>query len=182
MVSRHYTLFILMLVLLPVLACGGEPVDDLQPFYLTQKVARRLIERQERPRAITPTRQEIDQLIDAVATTYHLNPAFIHAVVRIESNYDAQARSHAGAMGLMQLMPQTARELGVKDPWDAKSNLDGGTRYLVALLREFGDAHQALVAYHAGPAVVREERDVPGVSRRYVRDVLGVFQRLRRVR
>ena len=180
MTDKHNTLLVLLLVLLPALAWGGEPVDDLQPFYLTQKVACRLIERQERPRAITPTRQEIDRLIDAVATTYHINPDFIRAVVRIESNYDVHARSSAGAMGLMQLMPDTARELRVKDPWDAKSNLDGGARYLAGLLREFGDAQAALVSYHAGPAVVRQGREVPTISRQYARDVLRVFRRLAR--
>ena len=180
MTGRHNTLLILLLMFLPMLAWGGEPLDDLQPFYVTQRFARSLLKRQHQPRATTPTRAEINQLIDAVATTYHLNPAFIRAVVRIESNYDVQARSSAGAMGLMQLMPQTARELGVKDPWDAKRNLDGGTRYLVALLREFGDAETALIAYNAGPAYVREGREPPPVSRRYAQDVLRAFRRLRR--
>ena len=99
-------------------------------------------------------------------------------VVRIESNYDVRALSSAGAMGLMQLMPQTARELGVKDPWDAQSNLDGGTRYLVALLKEFGDAEAALVGYNAGPEVVRAGKQPPLESQRYVRDVLRVFRGL----
>ncbi len=165
---------VILLLLLPALAWAGESPADLQPFYLTQQLARRLLSQRQPQLTAKPTRDTIDRLIAQTANRYHLNPDFIHAVVRIESNYDVQARSSAGAMGLMQLMPQTARELGVADPWDAKSNLDGGARYLVALLREFGDVEAALVGYNAGPEVVRERREPPAESRRYVRDVLRV--------
>ena len=111
--TRHNTLLILLLVLLPSLVYGGESLDDLQPFYLTQQFARSLIERRQPQPVVTQTRTDIDRLIARTASRYHLNPNFIRAVVRVESNYDVQARSSAGAMGLMQLMPETARELGV---------------------------------------------------------------------
>ena len=149
--------------------------QDLDAFYLTQRFAYAL---SRPPKATMPTRNDIDRLIETVATRYRINPDFVRAVVRVESNYDVEARSSAGAMGLMQLMPNTARELGVQDPWDAAGNLDGGTRYLAALLREFGDAEKALGAYHAGPAYLRAGRELPAVSIQYARDVTRRFRRL----
>jgi soluble lytic murein transglycosylase-like protein len=128
------------------------------------------------------SRVEIDRLITDVAARYRLNPAFVQAVVRAESNYDVYAHSTAGAMGLMQLMPETARELGVHNPWDPQENLDAGVRYLAALLREFRDAQAALIAYNAGPEYIRQGWQPPAESQRYVRHVLHTFRRLVRAR
>ncbi len=77
----------------------------------------------------------------------------------------------------MQLMPKTASALGVKNPWDPNENLDGGIRYLASLLWEFRDIEKALVAYNAGPEVIRKDLPVPRETRRYVYSVLDHFSR-----
>ncbi len=97
--------------------------------------------------------------------------ALIHSVIRHESGYDPRALSHAGAMGLMQLMPGTARELGVVCPFDTRENVIGGTRYLRQLRDRLGSWPRALAAYNAGLRAVLRDR-VPTVTRRYVRRVL----------
>ena len=98
------------------------------------------------------------------------------SVAHAESLFTPHAISHTGAMGLMQLMPDTARELGVFDAFDSDANADGATRYLRALLRRYGgDQHRAVAAYNAGPGRVpaRGRPALPDETRRYVRTVLG---------
>ena len=83
------------------------------------------------------------------------------ALIWVESAFDPRAVSHAGAMGLGQLMPETARRLGVADPFDPLENLDGAARYLIAQLGRFGRVDHALAAYNAGPERVAEHRGIP---------------------
>lgn len=131
-----------------------------------------------------PTRREIDRLIREWARRYRVNPDLVRAIVKAESGYDVYARSRAGAMGLMQLMPETARQMGV-DPWHPGENVQGGVRYLNLLLREFKDPRKALIGYNAGPEYVRRGWQVPAETRRYVREVLSnvkAYQETRRVR
>ena len=123
------------------------------------------------------TSVEIDHLIQEKASRFGINPDFIRAVVRVESGYNVSARSPKGAIGLMQLMPTTASILRVRNPWDPKANLEGGIHYLARLLWEFRDVKDALVAYNAGPNVVRRNLTVPHETRRYVRSVLNHFNR-----
>lgn len=122
------------------------------------------------------------QLIDSVAATHALPPALLHAVIEAESGYNAQAHSPKGAAGLMQLMPDTARELGVADVWDPAQNIDGGARYLKRMLQLFDDdLSLALAAYNAGPGAVRSSgRAVPpyAETRRYVPSVLERYEQL----
>ena len=107
-------------------------------------------------------RQAIDAEIEAAASRHNLDPNLVRAVVRVESNYRHDAVSHAGAMGLMQLMPRTAESLGVTDPFDIRQNLDGGTRYLRRMLDMFdGDISLALAAYNAGAGAVRRHGGIP---------------------
>jgi hypothetical protein len=97
----------------------------------------------------------------AAATRYDLSPAFLDAVARAESGYDPNAVSPAGAIGVMQLMPATARDLGV-DPRDPAQNILGGAAYLRLLLDRFGgDIDKALAAYNAGPGAVVRHAGVP---------------------
>jgi soluble lytic murein transglycosylase-like protein len=99
----------------------------------------------------------------------------IKAVIRAESNFNSEAVSTAGAQGLMQLMPATAEELGVKNPFDIDQNVDGGTRYLRKMIDQFGgDIKMALAAYNAGPGtVLKYQGDVPyKETKQYVSRVL----------
>jgi hypothetical protein len=97
----------------------------------------------------------IEKGIHKAARRYNLPAALIKGVIRAESNFEVQAVSRAGAQGLMQLMPGTAKELGVADPFDIEQNIDGGARYLRKMLDSFGgDIKVALAAYNAGPGAV----------------------------
>jgi soluble lytic murein transglycosylase-like protein len=103
----------------------------------------------------TGVKHKILASIEQAATRFGLPTALIQAVVKAESNYQVRAQSPAGAQGLMQLMPATARELGVTDPFDIDQNIRGGAQYLRNMLDQFdGDVHLALSAYNAGPGTV----------------------------
>lgn len=117
------------------------------------------------------------RLIQKAARAARVNPALVSAVVQVESDFNPKVISKKGAMGLMQLMPETARELGVKNPMNPWENLRGGARYLRKMLDRFGDTHLALAAYNAGPGAVERYRGVPPFpeTRNYVRKVMRGF-------
>lgn len=124
-------------------------------------------------------RSEIDELIETHARAQSLDPALVRAVVDVESSYDPAARSRRGAMGLMQLMPATARSLRVDDPYDPDENLRGGTTYLRRLLDRYGgDLKLALAGYNAGPEAVDRHRGLPPYpeTHGYVDRVLRLFR------
>jgi hypothetical protein len=116
-------------------------------------------------------------LVEKVAARYQLPPALIHAIIEVESDYNPRCTSPAGAMGLMQLMPETARALGISDPYDPAQNLDGGCRELRSYLDRFGRLDLALAAYNAGPGAVRRYGGIPPYreTQAYVRRVLARF-------
>jgi soluble lytic murein transglycosylase-like protein len=104
--------------------------------------------------ADSPDEKAYDAIIAQAAQKYGLDPNLIKAVARVESNFHAKAVSGAGAMGLMQLMPGTARELKVSDPYDPVQNINGGAAYIKKQLDRFGDIRLALAAYNTGPGRV----------------------------
>ncbi len=118
--------------------------------------------------------------IKQAAEKYRLPEALLLAVMAVESNFDHQALSEKGAMGLMQLMPGTAREMYVSDAWDPAQNIEGGARYLRILANQYdGDMVKTLAAYNAGPEAVRRAGGaVPGIpeTQEYVRKVVALYQ------
>lgn len=120
-----------------------------------------------------------DAFIESAATRYRVPAALVRAVMHAESNFDPMAVSHKGASGLMQLMPATAEGMFVKDIFDAKDNIEGGTRYLRVLANRFdGDMVKMIAAYNAGPeAVLKYGGKVPpyAETQDYVKKVLHLY-------
>jgi soluble lytic murein transglycosylase-like protein len=107
-------------------------------------------------------RDRVLQLLDSAAERYRVDPLLVRELAREESNFDNLCVSDKGALGVMQLMPDTARGLGVHNPFDAEQNIDGGTRYLRYLLRRYhGNVRLTLAAYNAGEGAVQRYGSVP---------------------
>lgn len=127
--------------------------------------------------------QDYANSINEAARQWNLDPALLKAVVKQESGFNASAVSGAGAMGLMQLMPDTARELGVNNPMDARENLMGGAKYLRSMLDRFdGNLTKALAAYNAGPGAVEKHGGVPPYeeTQNYVSSILTMYADFRK--
>jgi len=122
--------------------------------------------------------QNLSSLIDAAARKYNVDPKLVSAVAEVESGGDQDAASSAGAVGVMQLMPDTAAALGV-NPYDKKSNIEGGAKYLRQMLDAFdGDVRRAVAAYNAGPQAVKDYGGVPPYqeTQNYVNKVLDIYR------
>jgi len=131
---------------------------------------------QQTPLFLSPYQTEIQ----AAATEFNVDPALVRAVIHAESAFNPKAISPVGAQGLMQLMPGTARELGVENPMEARQNILGGVDYLAQMLHRFGgDVRMATAAYNAGPGAVGRYKGVPpyAETRAYVERVGILHQR-----
>lgn len=121
----------------------------------------------------------IDQAVDNASKKYGVDKNLILAVIKQESSFNPNSTSGVGAMGLMQLMPETASELGVKNAYDVNQNVDGGTKYLKSLLDTFGNYKMAVAAYNAGPGAVQKSggdiSKLPSETRNYVAKVSGYY-------
>ena len=121
----------------------------------------------------------IDSIIDRVSSHYQVDPKLIHAMIRVESNYDPSAVSSKGAMGLMQLIPATAQRFGVQNPFDPKQNIQGGVSYLKYLLHLFGgNLPLSLAAYNAGEERVIQSGGIPDIpeTEHYVRAITHIYR------
>lgn len=126
-------------------------------------------------------RVKINKLIDEYSQKYGLDSDFVKAVVKQESGFNEKATSKCGAMGLMQLMPGTAKALNVNDPYNARDNIEGGVKYLKGLMDRFGgDMKLALAAYNAGPNAVKKYNGVPpyNETQNYVKNIMSMYQRI----
>lgn len=131
-------------------------------------------------RAATPENQQarMMSLVYPLAQQYDIDANLVRAIIAVESNFDAQAVSTAGAQGLMQLMPETATRYQVQQPFDPRANVEGGIRYLKELWQRFGgDLPRVLAAYNAGEGAVERFGGIPPYpeTRRYVARVLALY-------
>ncbi|MBI4805478.1 MAG: lytic transglycosylase domain-containing protein [Desulfovibrio sp.] len=151
----------LLFFLPPVLAAGAEHTPGEFNFRV--------------PKGSTST--QVKAWIKQAAAKHGLDPSLVQALMEIESGGDAAAVSPKGAQGLMQIMPGTAKELNLSDPFDPSANIDAGSRYLRDQLKSFGDVRLALAAYNAGPEAVRKYAGIPPFpeTQRYVAAVSNRF-------
>ena len=130
------------------------------------------------PLAASATGSNLDAAIDEAAARHQVDPDLVRALIQVESNFNPRARSPKGAMGLMQLMPATARSLNVRNAFDARQNLDGGVRHLAGLLQDFdGNVELSLAAYNAGAGAVQRHNGIPpyAETQNYVRRITAIY-------
>lgn len=123
--------------------------------------------------------KEIEDAVTSISAKYNVDANLIKAIIRAESGFNQYAESKAGAQGLMQLMPATARSLGVTNSFDIRQNIDGGTRYIKNKIDQYnGDVRLALAAYNAGPGSVSKYNGIPpyAETQNYIKNVLNYYQ------
>ena len=183
---RLRRLVLLMAVLLAPLAAlngavalvGHTPVFPLSPRYLKEKWAALGAFARHLPTCLVRGHPErLDALVAGAEARHHLPPGLLAALVHVESGSRVHRISRAGAMGPGQLMPATARMMGVKDPFDPAEAIDGSARYLARQIARFKDLSLALAAYNAGPGNVGQRVPVNGETERYVPKVLAEYAR-----
>jgi len=117
-------------------------------------------------------------IIHKRAHAYSIDPSLVRALISVESNWNTKAISHRGAIGLMQLMPATAKAMGIIDPFNPTENIEGGIKYLSYLLEKFdGDITLSIAAYNAGPRRILKFRGIPPIkeTQKYVERVMAIY-------
>ncbi len=126
--------------------------------------------------------RQFEALVLNASKNYGLPPTLIKAVIHVESAFVKDAVSNKGAQGLMQLMPETADDIGVNNPFDPKANIFGGTKLLKKHLLEFRSLKKALIAYNAGPDWVRKNWGIPEETQDYIRKVIARYKQYKKKR
>jgi soluble lytic murein transglycosylase-like protein len=132
--------------------------------------------------ALSAKASDYDDIIKEASQKYGVDEKFIKAIIQQESGFNPNATSWVGAMGLMQLMPETARGLGVKNGYDPKDNIMGGVKYIKEQLDRFGnDKEKALAAYNAGPGAVTKHGGIPPYqeTRNYVKNIMSIYNSMK---
>jgi soluble lytic murein transglycosylase-like protein len=160
-------------------------VDLSAPIYITKKVDGKIYywvynpkTQKSAPAKFKGNTGQFDHIVEKASKTFGVNPKLIHSVIRHESGYNPRAVSHAGAQGLMQLIPGTAERMGVDDAFDPYENIMGGTKYLRLLLDMFeGNPVHAVAAYNAGEGRVKQYNGIPpfAETKQYVARVMKDF-------
>lgn len=169
-----------------VLPNGAKVSVDLDaPIYITKKVGGKIYywiydpkTKKSKPAKFKGNSGQYDHIVEAASRMFGVNPKLIHSVIRHESGYNPRAVSSAGAMGLMQLIPGTAKRMGVSDAFDPHENIMGGTKYLRLLLDMFeGNPVHAVAAYNAGEGRVMKYKGIPPFpeTKQYVARVMNDF-------
>ncbi|MHC9541380.1 MAG: lytic transglycosylase domain-containing protein [Vulcanimicrobiota bacterium] len=123
------------------------------------------------------TEEDIAPYILSAAKRHDVSPYVVKAMIAKESTFNPRAHSNRGACGLMQLLPGTAREMGVRDHWDPEKNIEAGTKYINKLLEDFGDLSKALSAYNTGPNNVRKSKHgIPRYTRGYIAKIMDFMK------
>ena len=126
----------------------------------------------------TSTKSQVLNVVNQISKKYNVDEKLVKALIKQESGFSPKARSKAGAMGLMQLMPSTAKNLGVQDPYNMVQNVEGGVKYLKSMLNKYnGNVILALAAYNAGPNAVDKYSGVPPYkeTQNYVKSILANY-------
>ena len=134
--------------------------------------------RMSAPAPVTSGSEWIDKVVEQAAVRHDVDPNLVRAIIKVESNFNPQAVSRKGAIGLMQLMPRTARSLNVSNPYDPAQNVDAGVRHFKELLDSYhGNLELSLAAYNAGAGAVHRSRGVPKYpeTRNYVKRITGLY-------
>lgn len=168
-----------------------EKEDSFADFPIEEISGYEKLETAERPikaqtaKAAERSAMPLEEIVNSVSASHRIDPDLIRSMIRVESGFDTNAISPKGARGLMQLMPRTAKSLGVGDAFDAKANIEGGTQYIDDLLSMFDDdVVKALAAYNAGPERVNRYHGVPPFqeTQRYVARILSDFRRQKQMK
>lgn len=177
--KRIIFIFSIFSFLLPVYSELIIIKDENGNKIIMNKPSKETVQKTTKAISISVRKNDFDAYVDIYASKYGIDKDLVHAVIQVESDYNPLAISRKGAMGLMQLNPDTANALGVSNPFNVESNLEGGIKYLKEMLDRYGDLRKALAAYNAGPEAVDKYNGIPPYkeTQNYVKKILSIYKK-----